>query len=89
MDRLDVIDCANSLITGTLITAMNCFHQSNPKSPARELGLTWYKNFMRIKENKIEHRRGERQYQLRKYCTTHENSSLFMTVYMLQWWMQR
>ena len=30
MTRLDVIDCANSLITvSTLVTAMNRFHQSN------------------------------------------------------------
>ena len=33
MTRHDVIDCANSLITGsTLVTAINRFHQSNSKS---------------------------------------------------------
>ena len=36
MTRLDVIDCVDSLITGsTLVTGMNHFHQSNSKSPAR------------------------------------------------------
>ena len=79
MTRLDVIDCANSLITGsTLVTAMNCFCQSNSKSPAREFGLTWYRNFMKRNKNKIENRRGERQLQLRKNWTTHEN---FVTMY--------
>ena len=33
---------------------------------------------MKRVKNKIENRRGERQYQLRKYCTTHEN---FFTMY--------
>ena len=48
MTRHDVIDCANSLITGsTLVTTTNHFHQSNSRSPKREFGLTWYKNFMR------------------------------------------
>ena len=50
MIRLDVIDCVDSLITGsTLVTAMNRFHHSNSKSPARDLGKTWYRNFMRKK----------------------------------------
>ena len=34
--RLDFIDCAKYLITGsTLVTAMNRFHRSNSKSPAK------------------------------------------------------
>ena len=33
---------------------------------------------MRIKNNKLENIRGERQHQLRKYWTTHEN---FVTMY--------
>ena len=33
---------------------------------------------MRRKKHKVENRRGERQHQLRKYWTTHEN---FVTVY--------
>ena len=37
MNLFDVIDCDNSLITGsTLVTAMNFFHQSNLKYPTRE-----------------------------------------------------
>ena len=79
MTRLDVIDCENYLITGsTLLTAMNRFHCSNSKSPAREFGLTRYRNSMRRNNNKLENRRGERQHQLRKYWTTHEN---FVTMY--------
>ena len=79
MTRLYVIDCANSLIAGsTLVTAMNLFHHSNSKSPAREFGLSWYRNFMRRNNNNLENRRGERQHQLRKYWTTHEN---FVTMY--------
>ena len=63
MNRLDVIDFSNSLITGsTLVTAMNCFHHSNSKPPAGKFGLTWYRNFMRRKNNKIENIRGERQH---------------------------
>ena len=51
MTRHYVIDCANSLITGsTLVTAMNCFHKSNSKIPTIEFGLTWYRNFIRIKK---------------------------------------
>ena len=54
-NRLDVINCANSLITGsTLVTAMNHFHHSNSKSPAREFGITWYRNFMIRNNNNIE-----------------------------------
>ena len=35
MTQLDIIDCANSLITGSNIaTTMNCFRHSNSKSPA-------------------------------------------------------
>ena len=79
MTRSDVIDCANFLITGsTLVTAMNHFHHSNSKSPAREFGLTWYRNFMRRNNNKLENRRGERKNQLGKYWTTHEK---FVTMY--------
>ena len=48
MNRFDVIDCSNSLITvSTLVTAMNCFHKYNSKFPTRSIGLTWYRNFMR------------------------------------------
>ena len=79
MTRLDVIDCVNSLITGsTLVTALNRFHHSNSKSPEREFGLNWYRNFMRRNINKIENIRGETQHQLRRYWTTHEN---FVTMY--------
>ena len=79
MTRLDVIGCANSVITGsTLVTAMNCFHHSNSKSPAIEFGLTWYRNFMRNNNNNLENRRGKRQHQLIKYWKTHEN---FVTMY--------
>ena len=68
MTQHDVIDCANSLITvSTLVTAMNRFHQSDSKSPAREFVLAYYINFMRRNNNKIENRRGERKNQLRKY----------------------
>ena len=54
MTRLEVIDCVNSLITGsTLVTEMNRFHYPNSKSPAIEFGLTWYRKFMRRNNNKI------------------------------------
>ena len=73
MTRFDVIDCANSLITGsTLVTTTNRFHKSNSKPPTREFGLTWYRKFMKRNKNNIENRRVERQHQLRKYWTTHE-----------------
>ena len=73
MKRHDVIDCANSLITGsTLVTATNRFNQSNSKPPTREFGLTWYRNFMRITKYHLESRRGERKHKLRKDWTTHE-----------------
>ena len=73
MTRLGVIDCVNSLITGsTLATWKNFFHHPNSKSSAREFGLTWYRKFMRRNNNKLENRRGERQHQIRKYWTTHE-----------------
>ena len=81
MSRLDVINCANSLITGsTLVTAMNCLHQSNSKYPTIEFGITWYRKFMRRNNNKIKNRRDERQNQLKKDWTRHEN---FITVYDL------
>ena len=81
MSRLDVINCANSLITGsTLVTAMNRLHQSNSKYPTREFGITWYRKFMRRNNNKIKNRRDERQNQLKKDWTRHEN---FITVYDL------
>ena len=74
MTRLDIIDCANSLITGSnLANEMNCFHQSNSKSPARGFGLTLYRNFMITNKIKVKIRKGEKQHQLRKYWTTHEN----------------
>ena len=45
--RFDIIDCANSLVTGsTLVTAMNCFHQFHSKPPKREFDITWYREFM-------------------------------------------
>ena len=79
INRLDVIDCKKSLITGsTLVTAMHCFHHYNSKSPSREFGIIWYRNFMRRNNNKLENRRGERQNKLRKYWTAHEN---FFTMY--------
>ena len=79
MNQLDVIDCANSLITGsTLITTMNHFHHSNSKPPAREFGLTWYRTFIRRNNNNTENRRGERKHQLRKDWTTHD---IFVTMY--------
>ena len=75
MNRLDVIDCANSLITGsTIVTAMDRFHHPNSKSSAREFGQNWYRNFMGGNNNKPENRRGERKHQLRKYWRTHEKS---------------
>ena len=79
MTRFDVIGCANSLITGSnLVTAMNRFHQSNSKQPTREFVLTWYRNFTRRNQNKIENRRGERQHKPRKDRTTDEK---FFTMY--------
>ena len=61
MTLLDVIDCVNSLITGsTLVTAIHCFCHYSSKSPAREFGLTWYRNFMRRNKNMLENIRGER-----------------------------
>ena len=80
MNRLDIIYCANSLITvSTLITAMRCFNHSNSKSLEREFGLTCYRKFMRRNNNNLENRRGDRQHQLRKYWTKHEN---FVTMYV-------
>ena len=79
MTRNYVIDCDNSLITGsTLVTAMNHFHQSNSKSTTREFGLIWYRKFMRRNKYQLENRRGERKNQLRKYWTAHEK---FVTMY--------
>ena len=41
MTQFEVIDCANSLITGsTIVTTISCLHHSNSKSPAREFGIT-------------------------------------------------
>ena len=51
---------------------MNLFHQSNSKTPTRKFGLTWYRNFTKIKKDQLESRRGERQHKLRKYWTKHE-----------------
>ena len=44
----DVIDCANSFITGSiLVTATNRFYQYNLKTPIRKFGITRYINVMR------------------------------------------
>ena len=57
---------------------MNQFHKSNSKPPTREFVLTWYRNFMGRNKNQSQNRRDERQYQLIKDWTTHEN---FVTMY--------
>ena len=73
MTRNNVIDSANSIITGSNIpTAMNHFHQSNSTAPKIKFGPTWYRKFARRKKHHLENRRGERQHQVRKYWTTHE-----------------
>ena len=57
------IDCANSFIAVlTLVTTINCFNLSNSKSPTKESGLTWYRNFMRRRKYQLESQRSKRKH---------------------------
>ena len=48
--QCDVIDCANSFITGsTPVTVTNLFDQYNLKTLTRESIITWHRNFTREK----------------------------------------